>query len=120
MKNIIEFSIQDFKDFILAQPDDRPIAMHENKINSECGCLLIHFARHHNYPAGITAFNEPSGASFSGILDKDTLMAIGPHKLIKDGTDSIGNPKVTEYVQRCWKIKIKNYREAKEMLVNLD
>ena len=34
-----------FIDFVLAQPDDRPISMADIASNEDCGCVMVHFGK---------------------------------------------------------------------------
>ena len=42
---MLEVTKKEIAEFIKEQPDDRPLDMKENKIDNECGCLMIHYAR---------------------------------------------------------------------------
>lgn len=48
----IKVTEKQMRDFILAQPDDRPINMQENKSNAPCGCIMIQYGREHGFGNG--------------------------------------------------------------------
>jgi hypothetical protein len=62
---------QQMIDFIMAQPDDRPINMRQNEFDvnkDDCGCLMVEFAKdYHN----ITEGRIYAGLELMGIKDND-------------------------------------------------
>lgn len=50
-------SHQEFLDFIFSQPRERKINMAENVVDndSDCGCMMVHFARHKGLTGDICA-----------------------------------------------------------------
>lgn len=48
---------QEFLDFIFSQPREREINMAENVVtnDSDCGCMMVHFARNKGLTGGIHA-----------------------------------------------------------------
>lgn len=45
MSNPTIISIEDIKDFIFKQSDDRPLNMTENKSYNDCGCIMVHYGK---------------------------------------------------------------------------
>lgn len=45
--------VQSIKDFINAQPDDRPVNMWEGRTSDPTGCVLVHYASANNIPIPI-------------------------------------------------------------------
>ena len=47
---------QELKDFILSQPDDRPINMKETQPDCSCGCILIQFQKEKGLPPATVGY----------------------------------------------------------------
>lgn len=46
-----KISLEEMRDYILAQPDDRPVDMlMNNNRKDQCGCVMIEYARDHDIP----------------------------------------------------------------------
>lgn len=100
------YTFKELSDFVLAQKDDRIIAMHSSEaaargMCSEIGCILVHFARKRHREKV-----DEVGYSFI-FLQRN-------NRMIRVETDD--HHKVSSFIQSCFRKNIKNYRQAKELL----
>ena len=42
MNDVQQYTLNDLVNFILDQPDDKPINMEEAASTASCGCILVH------------------------------------------------------------------------------
>ena len=52
------FTFEEFRDWVLAQPNEKEINMDENRADAKCGCLMVQFGKHKRVKFGACGFTK--------------------------------------------------------------
>lgn len=88
-------------DFILAQDDNTPVDMRQSYFHEKCGCILIQFGKK-MFPKEMVN-NGGAGYDSLDYGEEDLVKFLG---------------KTSEFIKLCCNKKVKNYKEAKKILLN--
>jgi hypothetical protein len=63
---------EEFAQYVIDQPDDRPVNFGESYYEDDCGCLMVHFGKDKGWvfnDAGKVSWRGESGKPFAELVD---------------------------------------------------